>query len=985
MTRTSHLNRRLETARPAALAKEAGQPTLSILDTFVAIDLETTGLNPRSDEIIEVGAVKVRDGEVVDRFHTYVKPTISVPEDILRLVGTTKEMLASAPPRLRVLSDLLAFVDEYPLVAYAGRFEYRFLDYADPRLVENGVHSVRDLARAVLPSINDHRPDTLAAFFEVETDDELKSRREAEELAAIYVDLVGLLRDLPLNIKQQMLRLMTGTVSDQLPILVEIGNESAAEDVPISSPLPPASIGQTNVGGEEPSQAAPTTKPIGLDQVEACFLPGGVLDEKTEGYEHREPQVEMATAIAAAFNDCQILAVEAGTGVGKSLAYLVPAIRYAVKNNARVIISTNTKNLQEQLFYKDLPALEATLDESFQYALLKGRSNYICLNRWNAALANPESAFTPEEREAILPLVLWAATTKSGDISEHTGFDVSRSASLWGKVCSDSGFCRSQKCRTNGRCFANNIRKTSQKPHIVVVNHSLLFSDLSTENGILGEYEHLIIDEAHNVEKVASQYLGRELTIWRVRNLCDQLRSPGFANAGTLPGLKHWIRLGELKPTELKGFESGLSNAEESVDDLWLHAQAFFQTLTHSAREQAGQGGGHRASYTEKLRYKADESPFQDLMDPLTEFADGVKATGDRLQLVADWMKDLKDDAFPNQEDLKNELDSRITDCLELLQDIEHLTDPAYEGTVYWMELPSREGSSDTRLLSAPLHIAQHLEELLYERMQTIVYTSATLGIRGRLIYFLRRVGLEHADEERVKSLCLGSPFDFEKQALVCAPQYMPVPKDPAYQEAVDALIRDVAIGARRGTLALYTSYSMLNKTYHSAKLELQSHGVTLLGQGVDGPRQQITERFKEHAPAVLLGTNSFWEGVDLPGEALEILAIVRLPFSVPSDPLVEAQMEELQKQGKDPFIHFSVPEAILKFRQGFGRLIRNATDRGVVLVLDSRVLSTRYGKAFLESLPAATQAFNSQDELISAIQSFFQPTTEPIAKRKAS
>jgi predicted DnaQ family exonuclease/DinG family helicase len=971
---------------------------LSLLTDFTTIDLETTGLNPRSDEIIEIGATRVHNGEIVDRYHTYVKPTGSVPEDIARLLDITPDSLAKAPKRAKAIDELLAFAGHDPLIAYGGRFEHRFLDNAHPRLVENGVHGLRDLARALLPTLNDHRADTLAAFFEIQPDDMLKSRREATELAGIYLGLIEILRALPLNIKQQMLRLLTGTDSDLLPIFVEIGNAAASEDAPLpgsSTTTEPhqGGAGFFNLGGEQAPDAKPTSLPIELDSVEACFKPGGLLDRNSDGYEHREVQVEMAAAVASAFNGSQILAVEAGTGVGKSLAYLVPAIRYAVQNNARVVVSTNTKNLQEQLFYKDLPALENTLEDAFQYALLKGRANYICLNRWSAATANAEATFTSDERVAALPLVLWASTTRTGDIAEHGGFDLSRAGGLWGKVCSDSGFCRSQKCRTNGRCFANNIRKSAQKAHIVVVNHSLLFSDLSTENGILGEYEHLIIDEAHNVEKVASQYLGRELNIWRVKNLCDQLRSPGFSNAGALPGLKHWMKVGELKATELKGFESGLASAEAAVEDLWLNAQTFFQDLTDRSRERAGK---KRNAYVEKLRYKADDAPFQELLETLTPFAEATKETGARLQLISNWMKDLKDDAFPNQEDLKNEIDARTTDCVELLSDIEHLTDPEYEGTVYWMELPSREGSTDTRLQSAPLRIAEHLEELLYERMQTIVYTSATLGIRGRLVYFLRRVGLEGADEDRVKSLCLGSPFDFETQALVCAPQFVPVPKDPAFQEAVDSIIRDVAIHARRGTLGLYTSYSMLNKTYHAVKLELQSHGVTLLGQGIDGARAQITERFREHKPAVLLGTDSFWEGVDLPGEVLEILAIVRLPFAVPTDPLVEAQMEELQKQGKDPFIHFSVPEAILKFRQGFGRLIRNATDRGIVLVLDSRVLSTRYGKAFLESLPAPTRTFASQSEMIDAIGTFFATpganddagTTvgeNPVIERKAS
>ncbi len=703
--------------------------------------------------------------------------------------------------------------------------------------------------------------------------------------------------------------------------------------------------------------------------------PQGRIAARLKNYEHRPEQLQMADAVQQAIQQGKHLIVEAGTGVGKSLAYLAPAVQYAVKNHSRVIVSTNTKNLQEQLFWKDLPQLSRTLDESFQYVLLKGRSNYLCLNRWSSTLANLDAALTFEERIAALPLVLWSTQTSTGDISEHAGFDPSRAGSLWAKVCSDSGFCRSPKCKTNGQCFANNIRKQALKAHIVVVNHSLLFADLSTENGVLGDYEHLIIDEAHNVERVAAQYLGRELNIWRVKNLCDQLRSPGLTNTGTLPALKHWIKLGELQETEVKGFEVGIGGAEAAIEDLWMNTQTFFQELTRSARARSRNS---QARYKEKLRYKPDDDPFSSVMDSLGAFSEATRIAGEQLSKLSNWMKDLKDDAFPNQDDIQSELDARATHCQELLDDIGDLTDPNYEGWVYWMELPSREDSSDTRLFSAPLRIAEQLEETLYTKMHTIIFTSATLGIRGRLVYFLRRMGLEDADEDRVKSLCLGSPFDYDKQALVCTASFMPSPKDPGFQDAVDDVVRELAIEVNRGTLVLYTSYGMLNKTYDALKLDLSSRDTLLLGQGKDGSRQHITERFKENRSSILLGTSSFWEGVDLPGDSLEILSIVRLPFAVPTDPLVEAQMEELQNQGKNPFIHYSVPEAILKFRQGFGRLIRNATDRGVVIVLDNRVQTTRYGQAFLESLPAPSRSFSSREEMIRTIRQWFAEN-EPV------
>jgi predicted DnaQ family exonuclease/DinG family helicase len=766
-----------------------------------------------------------------------------------------------------------------------------------------------------------------------------------------------------------MLALLKGTSSDLLPILVEVGNEAARDAILTRISREAPGPGALNIGGEEAGHAPRRAEPISIDEVAEAFGPDGAFSRATPGYEVRPQQVEMARAVAGAFNEARILAVEAGTGVGKSLAYLVPAVRYAVANNARVVVSTNTKNLQEQLFAKDLPQIAAALGQPFQYALLKGRSNYICLNRFHAALANAEASLTPDEREAALPLVVWASQTETGDIAENAGFEPGRNGSVWSKVCSDPGFCRSQKCRNNGRCFSNVIRRKAQKAHIAVVNHSLLFSDISTDNGILGDYEHLIVDEAHNVEKVAAHYLGRELTVWRVRNLCDNLRSPGFTGAGTLPALRHWIAFWKLKPEARKGIETGIAGAEETAEDLWLKAQTFFQALTERMRATSSSG---KAAYTEKQRYKPDSAPFGELLDPLGAFADAVQALAKGLRRLADWLKDLPDAAFENLDELRGEIESRADDADGLISDIDALTDPDYEGSVYWMELPARESSIDTRLFSAPLDIAEQLKETLYGRLQTIVFTSATLGIRGKMVYFLRRMGLEDEGEDRVSSLCLGSPFDYPRQALVCVPRFVPSPKDPDFQGAVDSLLSGLSSGVGRGTLALYTAYSMLNRSYNALKLDFSSRGILLLGQNIDGERAQITERFRRNGSAVLLGTDSFWEGVDLPGDALQILVIVRLPFAVPTEPLVEAQMELLEKEGKNPFMHYSVPEAILKFRQGFGRLVRTATDRGVVIVLDNRVLTTRYGKAFLEALPVPPRAFDARDDLIEAVADWF-------------
>lgn len=945
---------------------------MSILDAFIAIDLETSGLAPPVAEILEIGAVRVENGRIVDRFQTYVRPAGDVPDETVRLTGISSDTVRDAPPIASVIGRFRSFAADMPLIAHQGRFESRFLDTAGDAPIENSVHSVLELARAALPTLHDHRVETLSGHFSVHCDTPHKALTDAETLARIYLNVVELLRSVSLQSKQRMLRLLQGSGSGLLPVLIELANEGARKEFLSSKPggrLPDGSL--FNAAGETPhTQGEPSDQPLDVKAVSQMLEPGGRFEDGISGYEYRPEQVEMARAVSEAINNGRHLAVEAGTGVGKSIAYLAPAILYAVQNNLRFVISTNTKNLQEQLFFKDLPALAAILDVPFRYALLKGRNNYICLNRWASVLNNPDVSLTPNERIGALPLVLWAETTRSGDITENTGFNPVRHAGLWAKICSDPGFCRSQRCRNNGRCFANNIRRTSARAHLVVINHSLLFSDLVTENAILGEYSHLVLDEAHNLEKIAAHYLGRELSIWRIRNVTDQLCGPGSSDAGTLPALRHWIAVAD--PATVKAFDSGIKSATAAAEDLWLRARTFFENLTQHFALAVGRPG---SAYREKVRYRPDENTFDALTESLDPFCQALDALCSRLKDLSDWLRDLPGHTFANQDEICSELGGCIETTRTVLDDLNDLVAASDENAVYWLELPGREKSADTRLFSAPLDVSETLNGGLYEGKSSIVFTSATLGIRGKLTYFLRRMGLEAMPETRLQTLCLGSPFDYEKQAIVCAPRFMPSPKSGEYQEAVAALLYELMLKTKRGTLALFTSYGMLNRTYDAIKPDLRSNGVLVLGQGIDGSRSNITDRFKLEETAMLMGTDSFWEGIDVPGNALQVLGIVRLPFAVPSEPLVAAHIEELEKQGKDPFLNYSVPEAILKFRQGFGRLIRNKTDRGAVVVLDSRVLSTRYGRAFLEALPVGHRAFNTREEMIGAIADWFDDT----------
>ena len=370
---------------------------MSILDSFIAIDLETSGLAPPEAEILEIGAVRVESGRIVDRFQTYVKPAGHIPEETVRLTGITLETVRDAPPIDRVIGRFRSFAADRPLIAHHGRFESRFLDAAGHSTIENSVHSVRELSRAALPTLHDHRVESLAGHFSVHCDTPHKALTDAETLAGIYLHIVELLRSVSLQSKQQMLRLLQGSGSGLLPVLVELASEGARKEFLSSKPggrLPDGTL--FNAGGEAlQTQGEPSDQPLDVKAVSHMLEPGGRFEDGISGYEYRPQQVEMARAVTDAINNGRHLAVEAGTGVGKSIAYLAPAILYAVQNNIRFIVSTNTKNLQEQLFFNDLPALASILDVQFRYALLKGRNNYICLNRWESVLNNPGTPASP--------------------------------------------------------------------------------------------------------------------------------------------------------------------------------------------------------------------------------------------------------------------------------------------------------------------------------------------------------------------------------------------------------------------------------------------------------------------------------------------------------------------------------------------------------------------------------------------------------------
>ncbi|HUJ29175.1 MAG TPA: ATP-dependent DNA helicase [Myxococcales bacterium] len=618
------------------------------------------------------------------------------------------------------------------------------------------------------------------------------------------------------------------------------------------------------------------------------LAPGGALSRVLPQYELRAPQLEMMSRVQDALARGRALVVEAGTGTGKTLAYLLPAARSGLK----VVVSTATKNLQEQLAEKDVPLL-LQLGVDAKFAFLKGRQNYLCLWRYDQFLREPTFAVR-EEAKLFEGIAAWAERTSTGDRAELA--DLPENLASWRDLSATADQCLGQQCQHYDRCFVFKMRKAAADADVVVVNHHLFFADLALRTSsagdagaaVLPKYDAVIFDEAHAVEEVATEHFGSQLSSFRVSELGrDALKSV------------------QKKPLLLEA--AGLAS------QLLTHGREFFDAMATSA-------SGDRFPILPGML-----SPAEPARKKLAEL---VRALGAALS---------------NKEDEELALLERR--CLTLNADLAEFSDDADDEQIHWAE--SRGGH--LVLHSSPIDVAGILQDRLYDRIGPIVYTSATLAIAGRLDYFEQRIGLCDGDGPlfQMEHAVLPSPFDYEKHAALYLPQRMPDPQDPGFTEAVAGELRELLPITSGRAFVLFTSLRNMRAVHALLANELPWQ---VLLQG-EAPKQQLLKRFRDR-PSVLFASQSFWEGVDVPGDALSLVVIDKLPFASPGEPITAARIERLRASGGDAFYGYQVPQAALALKQGFGRLIRTATDRGIVAVLDARMTRKGYGRLFIETLP---------------------------------
>lgn len=911
------------------------------MEPIVALDIETTGLDPEKDAIIEIGAVRFNGRRIEGEWNTLIHPGRRIPAFITQLTGITDQMVLQAPPLQAVLADLVHFVGDAPILGHNVRFDLSFLR-RQRIFKENEGLDTYELAAVLLPNAGRYNLGALAQALGVPLPATHRALDDARAARGIYLRLYEEALALPLNVLAEIIRLSEplewGGYRTFRQVLRARTREVVSADAVRHVFQGPVFAART---GRAPAALEPIgdPNPLDVDEIAAFLEQGGAFSRHFPHYEYRSQQVAMLRAVCEAFSEGRHLLVEAGTGTGKSMAYLIPAALWAIQNKRRVVISTNTINLQDQLINKDIPDLKNALGlQELRATILKGRANYLCPRRLESLRRRgPENQ---DEMRVLAKVLVWLQGTETGDRGE-INLNGPAEREVWMRISADDEGCTTENClkRTGGACPFLRVRQASQGAHLLIVNHALLLADVATGNRVLPDYDYLIIDEGHHIEDATTNALSYRVTQWDVERILRELGGPKTGVLGWLLTATQGI----LAPDEYGSLDYIVQRTTDEAFRFENLVRQFFMTVDRFLQEQREGRPMGMYSHQERILPATRSQPaWSDVELTWDDAAHSLHPLVEMLSQLSKGLAEIQEALQEEDDELFGSLNNLLRRLVEFNENLNALVFEPAPDRVYWVEAQS----SGFRLAinAAPLHIGPLMEHYLWREKASVILTSATLTTAGEFDYLRGRLNAEDAYE-----LALGSPFDYETAALLYLVNDIPEPGDRVgHQRAVETGLIQLCRSTGGRTLVLFTSYDQLRRTSLAIAPALSKDGILVYEQGEGASPHTLLETFRSTDRAVLLGTRAFWEGVDVPGQALSVLVIVKLPFDVPTDPIIAARSETFE----DPFYQYSLPEAILRFRQGFGRLIRTQFDHGVVAILDKRVMSKRYGRMFIDSLP---------------------------------
>lgn len=913
----------------------ANHSTMTSLPDFVAVDLETTGLDSRTDQIIEVAAVKFVDGKPGAEFSSFVNPGRPIPAAITALTGIRAADVEQAPAFSALNARLREFIADSPVCGHQVEFDVNFLDEQWKRegleRLTNQRIDTAAMARLALPDLSGYSLGAVCRHLDVTLAQAHRALDDARASGMAALAIVPHLRAIDPRIRR---------------ILATFAHRSILRSLILDNAAPR----QTEPAASRALERWPRLKPdpdavakVDVDAVADAFSSQG-LGAHVENFAPRQQQTDMALRVARTINGAGLLTVEAGTGTGKSLAYLVPLAMAALSSGKSTLVVTHTRNLQDQLAGKDLPVVQQLLGGTLKYSVLKGRANYLCRNRYDRLLAGGLVNLAPREREGLLPLIRWAETTRTGDIEEQRQFNRRWHGRVWTAICADSHGCAGQRCAYFDECYLQRARQRAAGSHVIVINQALFFSDIISQSSTwLAGSDLMVFDEAHHLEESGHRTLCTTIETNRLKVFFDhctdlvvslekQARDEGAQRAAT--DIKKLLRTLRHRGDDL------LTACHDWAASHAASGREMRVALEPRAIEQLPQSAAFGLALGE----------FQDALLALQR-APGAEDAGEEDTTAGD-------------------LQMCSTQTSQLKADFAYIGAAHTESHVFWVE-GDRE-KKWVKLCGTPLDIGAVLAPVWAAERRAAIFTSATLSIAGNLEYFQKRIGLTGVNAARVDGLILSSPFSAD-QSFRSAVRRAPDPSSAEFPAFCAGAIATLHRRFKRNTLVLFTAHSMMRDVESELRRTLGDREFPLFSQASGQSRTQLMLQFKRSSQAILLGTSSFWEGVDAPGEECEMVVIPRLPFAVPTEPLTQALAHKAETEYGESFFSYSVPEAIIRLRQGAGRLIRSTTDRGALVILDNRLVSKGYGRAFAASLDGPLQVFDGVEELSAALGSFFE------------